>query len=85
MGILQPLLVTTPLLGTQRFLSLSDRFVWLGRTQIDMNLSTTAQAAGTLRGSGGKVINVPSPAGPVILQNPSLTSASAPINCAFNP
>ena len=37
------------------------------------------------RGSGGKVIRVPSPEGPVIFQNSSVTSASAPMNWAFKP
>ena len=42
-------------------------------------------AAGALCGSGGNVINVPSPAGPVIFQYCSVTSGLAPMNCALRP
>jgi hypothetical protein len=52
---------------------------------LSLNFFTIAAAVGRLRGSGGKVISTPSPAGPVMEANSREGSASPAIRMVFNP
>ena len=72
-------------LGEKDFSALVSKIKASGSNFLARNFSTTALASARLRGSGGKVIRVPSTPGPPTVANSSEVMPSPPISTALTP